>query len=204
MKVRADSKPSKNVGIRAGEIYQCAAELIVQKGFGHATIAEIARRMKMTKAGLYYYISSKADMLHRIMSYGMDVVDSNIVQPTENIADPEQRLREVIRRHARELIKRGLAISVLISEVNHLNPPHKDEIVARKEAYAMYVQSAIQQLQEEGKLRELRPDLATKQVLSTLRGIGYWYPLTIDVSLEETVESVVTFILGGLLKPKDH
>ena len=85
----------------------------------------------MTKAGLYYYISSKADMLHRIMSYGMDVVDSNIVQPTENIADPEQRLREVIRRHARELIKRGLAISVLISEVNHLNPPHKDDIVAR-------------------------------------------------------------------------
>ena len=60
MKVRADSKPSKNVGTRSGEIYQCAAELIVQKGFGHATTAEIARRMKMTKAGLYYYISSKA------------------------------------------------------------------------------------------------------------------------------------------------
>jgi len=112
MKVRADSKPSKNVGTRSGEIYQCAAELIVQKGFGHATIAEISRRMKMTKPGC---------------------TTTSVV-----------------------------------------------------------------------KLRELRPDLATRHMLSTLRGIGYWYPLTIDVRVEETVESIVTFILGGLLKPKDH
>jgi len=190
--------------VRAGEIYQCAAELIVEKGFGHATIAEIARRMGMTKAGLYYYISSKADMLYRIMSYGMDLVESGIVRPTEHIADPEQRLRELIRCHARELIKRGLAISVLIYQANHLDPPQKKEIVARREAYFMYVQDVIRRVQEQGKLRALRVDLAARHMLSTLRGIAYWYPLTRDASLEETVESTVSFIMSGLLQPKDH
>ncbi len=200
MKVDTENKPSTRTDARAGQIYQCAAKLIVEKGFGHATIAEIARRMNMTKAGLYYYISSKADMLYRIMSYGMDLVESGIVRPTENIADPEQRLRELIRCHARELIKRGLAISVLIYQVNHLDPPQKKEIVARKEAYFMYVKEAIRQLENEGKLRALRADLAARHMLSTLRGIAYWYPLTKDVSLEETVESTATFIMSGLLK----
>ncbi len=200
MKVDTENKPSTRMDARAGQIYQCAAKLIVEKGFGHATIAEIARRMNMTKAGLYYYISSKADMLYRIMSYGMDLVESGIVRPTVNIADPEQRLRELIRCHARELINSGLAISVLIYQVSHLDSPQKEEIVSRKESYFMYVQKMIQQLQDEGKLRALRVDLSARHMLSTLRGIAYWYPLTKDASLEGIVESTVAFIMSGLLK----
>ncbi len=202
MKVDTEDRPSSRMDARAGEIYLCAAELIVEKGFGHATIAEIARKMNMTKAGLYYYISSKVDMLYRIMSYGMDLVDNNIVRSTEGITDAEQRLRELIRCHARELIQRGLAISVLIYQVNHLDPSQKKEIEARKQAYFMYVQDTIQQVKDEGKLRALRADLAARHMLSTLRGIAYWYPLTSDASLEETVNSTVSFILGGLLKPE--
>jgi AcrR family transcriptional regulator len=204
MKVQTDSKPSINVDARAGEIYQCAAELIVQKGFGHATIADIARKMEMTKAGLYYYISSKRDMLYRIMKYAMDVVESGIVQPTQAIVDPEQRLREIIRCHARELIKRGLTISVLLSEVNHLEPSQREKIMARKQAYVMFVQETIKQVQAQGKLRELPVELATQHLLSTLRGIAVWYPLATGVSPEEAVESAMTFILGGLLKQTDH
>jgi len=204
MKVHTDNKPSVNVDARAGEIYQCAAELIVQKGFGHATIADIARKMKMTKAGLYYYISSKQDMLYRIMKYAMDVVESGIVQPTQAIVDPEQRLREIIRCHARELIKRGLTISVLLAELNHLEPAQREKIMARKQAYVMFVQETIEQVQAQGKLRELPVELATQHLLSTLRGIAVWYPLATDVSLDEAVESAMTFILGGLLKQTDH
>ena len=202
MKLDTKKQPTSRMGARAGEIYQCAAELIVEKGFGHATIAEIARRMGMTKAGLYYYISSKADMLYRIMTYGMDVVESCIVKPTQTITDPEQRLRELIRCHARELITRGLAITVLIFQTNHLKPPHKEEIEARKNAYRKYVQETIQQLQDLGKLRVPRVDLAARNLLSTLRGIAYWYPLTPNVGLEDAVENTVSFILGGLLKPE--
>jgi len=204
MKVHTDQKPPINIDARAGEIYQCAAELIVQKGFGHATIADIARKMNMTKAGLYYYISSKRDMLYRIMKYAMDVVESGIVQPTQAIVDPEQRLQEIIRCHARELIKRGLTISVLLSELNHLEPAQQKKIMARKQAYVMFVQETIQQVQTQGKLRELPVELATQHLLSTLRGIAVWYPLATDVDLEEAVESALTFILGGLLKQRDH
>jgi TetR/AcrR family transcriptional regulator, cholesterol catabolism regulator len=200
MKVHTDNKPSANIDARTGEIYQCAAELIVEKGFGHATIADIARKMKMTKAGLYYYISSKQDMLYRIMKYAMDVVESGIIQPTQAIVDPEQRLREIIRCHARELIKRGLTISVLLAELNHLEPAQREKIMARKQAYVMFVQETIQQVQAQGKLCELRVDLATQHLLSTLRGIAVWYPLATDVGIEEAVENTTAYILGGLLK----
>ena len=204
MKVHTNKKSSINIDARAGEIYQCAAELIVQKGFGHATIADIAQKVKMTKAGLYYYISSKQDMLYRIMKYAMDVVESGIVQPTQAIVDPEQRLREIIRCHARELIKRGLTISVLLAEMNHLEPAQREKIMARKQAYVSFVQETIEQVQAQGKLRELPVELATQHLLSTLRGIAVWYPLATDVNLDKAVESAMTFILGGLLKQTDH
>ena len=103
-----------------------------------------------------------------------------------------------------ELIKRGLTISVLLSELTHLEPAQRKKILARKQAYVTFVQDTIQEVQAQGKLRALRVDLATQHLLSALRGIAVWYPLAPDVNLEEAVESAMTFILGGLLKQTDH
>ena len=48
----------------------------------------------LTKAGMYHYIRGKEHLLFQIMTFAMDMVDQNVIGPAQEIADPEERLRQ--------------------------------------------------------------------------------------------------------------
>ena len=53
-------------------VLETAARLICEKGYEAASVQDIADACGLTKAGLYYYIRSKEELLLEIMSYGID------------------------------------------------------------------------------------------------------------------------------------
>ena len=55
---------------RATEIYDKAAQIFYEKGFDATSMDDLAKAMQITKAGLYYYIESKEDLLFAIMNSG--------------------------------------------------------------------------------------------------------------------------------------
>ena len=74
----------------------------------------------MAKAGLYHHISGKQDMLFQIMQYAMDELKSQVIVPVRLIADPEERLQEMVRLHIQGAIEHGFAFTIVMSEVSHL------------------------------------------------------------------------------------
>ena len=88
---------------RAGEIYRTAAQMIYEKGFGSTSMNEIAEAVQLTKPGLYYYVKGKKELLFSIMNFAMDRLDEEVVGPAREIADPQERLRWIVRQHARLL-----------------------------------------------------------------------------------------------------
>ncbi len=53
---------------RTGQIYEAAASLFCEQGFGQSSMSDVAAAVDMTKAGVYHHISSKDDLLFGIMS----------------------------------------------------------------------------------------------------------------------------------------
>jgi AcrR family transcriptional regulator len=198
---RAGPKATPEGRARNAEIYRTAAELMVEKGFGGTSIGDIAQAVGMTKAGLYHHITSKQDMLYRIMKYAMDEVEAVVVEPTRGIDDPEERLQEIIRLHVRGLIMHGPAISVLMWEVNHLEAMERSEINQRKKAYHKYLQSSLEELDAEGRLQKQDIGITTQHIMSTLRGIARWYTSDYLVNVDEVVEETVNFVFRAILKP---
>jgi AcrR family transcriptional regulator len=186
---------------RNAEIYRTAAELMVEKGFGGTSIGDIAQAVGMTKSGLYHHIASKQDMLYKIMTYVMDSVEEVVVEPTRTIADPEERLREIMRLHVNGLIKYGPAMSVLMWEVNHLESAGRTEIVNRKKAYHQYVQFAVEELEAAGRLQVQGVKMTTQHILSTIRGIARWYSPNKSPKVNEVVEETINFVTRAILKP---
>ena len=186
---------------RNAEVFRTAAELMVQKGFGGTSIGDIAKAVGMTKAGLYHHISSKQDMLYQIMKYAMDGVETAIIEPTRKIADPKERLREVIRRHAQGLIERGPAISLLMSETNHLEATQRDEIEKRKKAYHAHVKKTLVELEAAGRLHEQDIRITTKHIVGMIVSIARWYPPGFRISADRVVDETVNFVMRAILKP---
>ena len=188
-----------NANGKAAEIYRTAASLIVAKGFNATSMNEIATAVGLTKAGLYHYIRGKQDLLFSIMQYAMDMVDSQVLEPASQIADAEQRLRFILIRHA-GMTDHVKAITILAEEVAALNEQDRQSIVNRKRRYIDCVRSTLQELSDEGKLRDLDVSVATLNLFAMVLGLARWYRPNGKLSAMAVAEQTASLLLGGLLK----
>ena len=72
---------------RLSEIYRVAARIICEKGFDATSMSDIAEAVGITKAGIYHHIPGKKDLLFRIMNFGMDSLDEQVIAPSRDVRD---------------------------------------------------------------------------------------------------------------------
>lgn len=185
---------------RTDHIYRVAAEIMCQKGYEATSMNDIADAVGLTKAGVYHYIRGKEDLLFQIMSFGMDMVDSDVIAPAREIADPEQRLRTFIERHSRRIMEQGGAVTVLLEEVSALTPAHQRMIRHRKRAYLELMRSTLQELSAQGKLRDVDPTVAAFSVFGMLLWTSRWYRRGGSLSPQQATADVLEMAMGALLK----
>ena len=185
---------------RKEEVFRTAARLMVQNGFGGTSISDIAKVVGLTKAGLYHHITGKQDLLFQILQYAFDEMERLVFEPVKQVQDPEQRLTEIIRLHVRVILDGGLEFTLLYGERHHLDDMQQDIIVQRMLAYMALVGATLQELVNEGKLRDLDTQIATFHLLQTISGIARWYPKFSEISEDHLVEQTVNYSLSAILK----
>lgn len=199
MKSHAKASRSLN-GERAKEIYKEAARIFHQHGFDATSMDDLARALRMTKAGLYYYIDSKEDLLFRIMDHAMDWVEKEVLAPAQAEPDPERRLELIVRRHALELLESAHDIPILTDEVAALTPKHRKNILGRKRAYINLVRDTLDALQRQGKLREVDTTVATFSLFGMLLWLPRWYKKSGRLTSAQVRGHLTAIVRGGFLK----
>src|SRR6059036_1162852 len=101
MAAQRRSAPVPRLDARRAEICRAAAQIFRDRGFDATSVSDVARALGLTKAGLYHYFDSKEALLFEILMYGLDRVRDDVIVPIRDIADPGERLRELVVRHAR-------------------------------------------------------------------------------------------------------
>ena len=192
---------------RLGEIYRAAALLICEKGYDATSMNDIAEAVGITKAGVYHHIEGKKDLLFRIMNFGMDELDENVIFPARAIADAESRLRAIVTNHVRlitsHITPQGYnPVTIVVDEVAGLTPEHRRRIDQRKRAYVDLIRETLKQLRKEGKLREVDVTVATFSMLGAILWLSRWYHPDGRLTPERIVEEISKITLGGLLRPR--
>ncbi len=157
------------------EIFLAAARIFHEKGYHATSINEIAEAVHLTKAGLYYYIKGKQDLLFSIMNFAMDLLESRVVEAAAAIEDPELRLRTAIEAHARLITEDSSALTILVNELEGLTPEHREQMVARQRAYVDFLRQPLAALREEGKLADVDPTIGAFGLLGMVLWISRWF-----------------------------
>ncbi len=195
----ASSLPDLFDNGKSGVIYRKAAEMIYEKGFDGISMNEIAEALDLTKPGLYYYVKGKKQLLHKIMSYAMDLLDVSVVKPGRAIEDPEERLRFIIQQHARLLTHEAGALAILIDEEAGLSDEQRREIVRRKRDYFEFMRRTLEELKALGRLRPLDTTVAAFSLLGMVMWIARWYDPKGRLEGEQVVRDVTEIAAGGML-----
>ncbi|OIJ64395.1 TetR/AcrR family transcriptional regulator [Streptomyces mangrovisoli] len=79
------------------QIRRVAIELFTEKGYEATSLREIAERLDVTKAALYYHFSSKEDIVRSLFTAQLDLLDSIVEWAREEPFGPDLRARAVDR-----------------------------------------------------------------------------------------------------------
>lgn len=186
------------------QIYRVAAQMICERGFDACSMKDIADAVGITKAGVYHFIPSKKELLFAIMNYGMDRLETGVLNPAREVADAEQRLRLIITNHSM-LIARGSndeghdPVTILVEEEMGLSPAHRRLIKERKRVYLELVRGALETLQAEGKLKGIDITAAAFSLLGMINWLARWFRPDGRLSREQVAEEICKIALDGML-----
>ncbi len=198
--MKTSSMPVKaEVQDRTEEIFYKAAQIFHDRGYSATSMSDLAAALEITKAGLYYYIESKEDLLFRIINFGLDWLDKVVIEPANSISDPEERLRFVIQRHGGELIKGSKAIPILSDESSSLSPKLRKQVDKRKRLYFDLVRGTLEELKIEGKLQDVDTTVATFSLFGMMLWLPRWYDRNGSLSADKTLSELTHLLFGGLL-----
>jgi AcrR family transcriptional regulator len=194
------------------EILRTAARLFQQRGYDATSMNDVAAALKLSKGGLYHHFQSKDEILFEIMNHAMQITEDRVLNPVRSIADPEERLRALIRLHIEVVLSpRDREITVMLHENHPLPPALRKRINSRKKEYIHFlenlmgeVQSQVQS-QAQGKPAyahaakgKVSPRAAAFALLGMINWIYQWYKPEGDLQAQNLIPQFTDLILGGI------
>ncbi|HVS63102.1 MAG TPA: TetR/AcrR family transcriptional regulator [Thermoanaerobaculia bacterium] len=192
---RADRDPGKAV-----EICVAAARIFSEKGFHATSINEVADAVHLTKAGLYYYIKGKQDLLFRIMELAMDTLEQEVVAKALLEEDLVARLRTIIARYTRLIIAGRNELSILVNEIEGLSEAQRAQIVGRQREFMRFIRETLDELAAEGKLNDVDSTVGAYGLSGMILWVSRWYRSRGRLDVDQLVDHVTRIALTGLLE----
>jgi AcrR family transcriptional regulator len=203
------------------EILRTAARLFQQRGYDATSMNDVAGALKLSKGGLYHHFQSKDEILYEIMNHAMEITQERVLNPVRSIADPEERLRTLIRLHIEVVLSsRDREITVMLHENHPLPPPLRKRINSRKKEYVHFLESLMAEVQErvqekaQEKAQEKIPSKVQREVrqsagkvspraaafalLGMINWIYQWYKPEGELQAQSLIPQFTDLIFGGI------
>jgi AcrR family transcriptional regulator len=191
------------------EILRTAARLFQQRGYDATSMNDVAAALKLSKGGLYHHFQSKDEILFEIMNHAMEITEERVLAPVRSIADPQDRLRALIRLHIEVVLSpRDREITVMLHENHPLPPTLRKRINHRKKEYVHFVESLIADVQKEAQKGIQRttpekspvsPRAAAFALLGMINWIYQWYKPEGDLQTHNLIPQFTALVFAGIL-----
>jgi AcrR family transcriptional regulator len=184
------------------EILRTAARLFQQRGYDATSMNDVAAALKLSKGGLYHHFQSKDEILFEIMNHAMEITQERVLNPVRGIADPEERLRVLIRLHIEVVLSpRDREITVMLHENHPLPPALRKRINARKKDYIHFLESLMTEVQSKAQNQakgKVSPRAAAFALLGMINWIYQWYKPEGELQAQNLIPQFTDLIFGGI------
>ena len=184
-------------------IIMSAARAFGRKGFHGATIEDITDELKMTKGSLYYYFSTKEELLFETHTLSLGKVLQGIIDINATDDPPDLKLRKAIASHL-EILARDFEGAFLLQYEFHLPKEYKDKIISMRDEYEANFVRIIKEGIEGGYIRSTEhPRMTAYVVLGAINWLLRWYSSSGPCTVQEIIDLYVEVFCNGLLVNRD-
>jgi len=178
-------------------LLQVAAECFNQKGITGTSLKDVAKKLEITDAALYYYVKNKEELVTLCYQRALDLGENALNIAIDRGENNLDKLQHYIRLQIDCVCGPDGPVAIL-SEVPSLKPEHREEIVVRARAHTKKIVKLIEDGVKEGSIVSSNPLVTADAVLGALNWIPKWYKKDADMPAEMIAESFVQTFTAGI------
>jgi AcrR family transcriptional regulator len=177
-------------------ILDVAVGVFLERGYDGASLDDVARAAGITKASVYYHVSSKEELLERGVGRAFDALYAVLDEPHARSGRPIDRLKHVIQRTIEITVSMLPEVALLLRVRGNTRVERR--IVERRRDFDHLMARFFSRAQRAGELRrELDPRLATRLLFGMLNSIIEWYRPEGELDAGDIAESVFRMVFEG-------
>ena len=153
---KAMTRPARKTGAAGPTselVLDAAAALFCEKGFSATTTREIAARLNIHQASLYYHVSGKEELLYRMSKLSLEALEKQVVEALQRPRNGRERLSAFIRGHLEGMFQNPNQAVAFISEFRSLSRPHRRELAVLRRHYSDLLNRELASAAKTGILR---------------------------------------------------
>lgn len=185
---------------RRALILRAAAQAFGRKGFHATTLEEIAAALNLTKASLYYYFSTKEELLFEVHLLSLQDLMHRIRAILAEQRSPVAQMRAVVAEHLR-LLASDYEGAFLLQQEYELPASYRAEIVKLRDSYEHKVLAIVREGIRAGSFRVRDPRIAVHMILGAVNWFLRWYRSEGRLEVDEIIDAYMDFFFHGLLAP---
>ena len=191
---------SRNYDEKLQRILKISAKIFAEKGFHRTSVRDISRATKMSLAGLYYYFTTKEELLYLIQERCF----VTLLQRWERAASPEMDVRTRIRvfaeNHLSFFCHNMHEMKVMAHEDESLTAEFQVKILVLKRRYVKVIMDLIRELQDREGKKGIDLRVATFSLFGIMNWIYTWYQPKRDLPLPQLMEQMLRIYFFGVLQ----
>lgn len=151
-----------------------AAASFNRRGYHGTSLAEIAKKLGVTKAALYTYVPSKEELLYFCHDSAMDSAVEILAQARAGSGDGLQKLAITLRRYLELMLGEDGCYVVLLEE-NAMKPAHMRAIIKRRDKFEQGLRELVSEGIADGSIVPCNPKLAIFMIMGAMNWSRKWY-----------------------------
>lgn len=175
-----------------------ASKLFKEKGFGGATMRDLAERVGIEAASMYNHIRSKDEILEEICFGIGRKYDEQLTEIDKIKISCPEKIEAIIAFHIQMIIEDSNAVSVLNNDWKFLNSEKMVEFKSMRNEYEKHLAAIITKGIEEGSFKPVNVSVALFTILSSLRWVELWYKPSRGVTKEELAKDISAILMNGV------
>ena len=186
------------------EIILAAAAEFSQKGYAEATLGDIASRLGIHTAGLYYYFENKDAVVEAVLKYGAQRVLEKTRQVLAEIPQdaPVEQLKALIRTYIVVNGHRDDVGRAYWKIYDQVSPQLRKTVkVEARQLFDMW-RTLVAEAAESGEIRaDITPSLFRELLIGSVMWVPEWYKPGGEKSLDEIADAVIAVFIGAPSAP---
>jgi AcrR family transcriptional regulator len=191
---------SRKLDTTRQQIINAAIDLFYENGFEKASLRDIASKVGITQAAIYYHFRSKEEILHTIIETSSNELFFNLKSCFSGNRDPLEKLRDAIFQHIISIKTNRKGAKIIIEDKRFLGGELNKLVKEKEKTVFNLYKNHLQELQRDLKIKDCDLTTAAFGILGMINWLYHWYRPDKSLSIEQLAEEITHILFYGLLK----